>query len=387
MLNVFHLVDEFLPLSQTFIYQYLTKMEQTRPIVLTHKRVNSDLFAFEDVINLNTLPKLKWFSERIFFRTGVELFASSRRTISKLKQFDAQIIHAHFGHVGYRALTFKHRLNLPLITTFYGFDMSILPKRLPWKKAYKTLFTHGDYFLVEGEKMGEALKSMGCPADKIIIQPIAIDITKIPFKPYGERAGQDDSTPIRILMAGRFIEKKGFKYGIEAFAKISPQWPQVELNIIGAGPLQEEMETAIKRSGCQEKINLLGMQPYEAYLDEMGRSHLFLSPSVTAQNGDTEGGAPTTLLEAQAAGLPVISSWHADIPNVVLHEKTGFLAAERNVSQLVEHLSFLLKRRDQWDTIGATGRAFIDSNHNIAQEAKKLESLYADLSLMPPSAL
>ena len=88
-----------------------------------------------------------------------------------------------------------------------------------------------------------------------------------------------------------------------------------------------------------------------------------LLTNITAQNGDTEGGAPVAILEVQATGLPVISSYHADIPEVVVDGKSALLAPERDVETLAKHLWYLVEHPDVWGAMGRAGREHVEQEY------------------------
>ncbi len=370
-----HLMDEYSPLSQTFIYQYLSGMSVTHPVVIAQKLMNLGLFPLEDVFLVKQVPAVRWLRARLFFRLAADPWPITGKYANLVSNCGANLLHAHFGHVGYQALALKRRLNLPLVVTFYGFDMSSLPARRSWQKAYRILFQEADRVLVEGPNMAEKLGKLGCPGAKIVIQHIAVDLSKIEFAPRH----WDGISPLNIFMAGRFIEKKGFIYAVRAFTQISSKWPTAQLRIIGDGPLRKELEVEISKLGIADRVHLLGVLSYSSYLAEAGRAHLFMSPSVTARNGDTEGGAPTTLIEMQACGLPVLSTRHADIPHIVRDGETGFLVKEKDVAALAERLDWLLAHPEAWLKMGSAGRRVMLEEHNIAVEVKKLEKLYTDV--------
>ena len=112
----------------------------------------------------------------------------------------------------------------------------------------------------------------------------------------------------------------------------------------------------------------------------MDSADIFIHPSVTAESGDSEGGAPTTILEAQACGLPILSTTHADIPNVVVPEKSALLSPERDTDSLEKNLITLLNEQERWAEMGQLGRQFIEKYHDITKEVKGLERLYFKLS-------
>jgi colanic acid/amylovoran biosynthesis glycosyltransferase len=177
-------------------------------------------------------------------------------------------------------------------------------------------------------------------------------------------------------MCGRFVEKKGFEYGVRAFAQIRNEFPKAQLRIVGDGPLRPEIEGLVREHDLAERVLILGSLPYDAYAKEADKAHILLAPSVTAANGDSEGGAPTVLLEMQARGLPILSTRHADIPEVVADQVSGFLVPERDVKALSEKLVQLLAHPEQWDEMGRAGRAHMERQHDIVSLARELEGKY-----------
>ncbi len=102
-------------------------------------------------------------------------------------------------------------------------------------------------------------------------------------------------------------------------------------------------------------------------------------PSITAQNGDTEGGAPVVIIEAQATGLPIISSYHADIPDVVVDNESALLAPEKDVECLAKHLEYLVEHPDLWDKMGRIGRKYVEQEYDLTAQVQKLENIFDTL--------
>jgi colanic acid/amylovoran biosynthesis glycosyltransferase len=262
-----------------------------------------------------------------------------------------------------------------LVTTFYGYDMSMLPREARWQDRYAELFATGDLFLVEGPNMRAALIELGCPPWKVRIQRIGIDLALVPFRPRGPAIGR----PVRLLFCGRFTEKKGLLDALEAVAMVRARHPRVELSVIGDGEERSRVERAIESLDLTDSVRLLGLRPYEVVRRELAAADILLAPSRTASNGDTEGGAPTILLEAQAAGLPVVATTHADIPFVVVAGKSGLLAPEGNLPALAECLESLLDTPERWAEMGRAGRRHVEQEHDIRITAAGLEEIYLAL--------
>jgi colanic acid/amylovoran biosynthesis glycosyltransferase len=297
-----------------------------------------------------------------------------------LEQEDVQIIHAHFGPNGVHALPLRQELGIPLITTFYGYDLAPALREVPqWEAQRQRLFQQGDLFLVEGPFMRDRLIALGCPADKVQIQRIAIAVSKMP---YHERYPRSNDR-IRIVFAGRFCKKKGLLYALDAIRKLWTTTKNIEFRVIGNGELLNEVKAFVNNHGLAECVKLLGFLQHQEYLGEMQRGDIFLHPSIRTDDGDSEGGAPTTILEAQALGMPVVSTVHADIPNVTVPGGSAILVPERDSDSLAQALQGLLRRPEQWREMGRVGRAFMERNHDIAAEARLLEQKYQCVASTP----
>ena len=364
----------FVP-SETFVYGYIAHLSRFRPVCLARQFVNLDAFPFpsRDAFPIGDQPHTP---------TGL-LRAVSRALAGRdpyveriLRRERVRLLHAHFGPSGVRALMYKRGTRLPLVTTFYGHDVSALARDHVWRRRYSRLFEQGDLFLVEGPSLRDKLADLGCPRGKIEIQRIGIPVQEIAFRPRGPKPAGAKAV---ALFSGRFVEKKGLLVALAACAATRRRTQAFEFRIVGDGPLRAEVETAIERLDLKSCVKLLGFLGYREYLKEMAAADFFLHPSLTASDGDSEGGAPTTILEAQAAGLPILSTTHADIPNVVLPGKSALLAPEGDVTALAEHVALLVTEQERWQAMGAAGRQFVEEHHDIRREAQSLEDRYERL--------
>jgi len=375
---VAHINTQFFARTETFIYLYLTNLRRVRPICLSAGPfVNLDLFPFPrgDRYTVGWGPdSLRWLWASVFGKL------TGRRVLAErvLRRREARLIHAHFGPVGWWALLLKRTLQLPLITTFYGYDTAfdIHQAWLDWPRCRQELFDEGDIFLVEGLFMRQQLINLGCQPDKIEIQRIGVDVNKIPFR--SRRPTTEHK--IRIIFVGRFVEKKGLLYALQAVRDVHRLHGfNIEFRVIGDGPLAGEVNAFVHANRMEAEVQLLGSLSHENYLREIQQADLMLQPSVTAADGDNEGGAPTTILEAQASGMPVLSTYHADIPNVVVPGVSAILVPERDHQRLLDALVYLLEHQGVWEEMGRAGRNHVQRFHNIEHEAVQLEDKYFNL--------
>lgn len=279
------------------------------------------------------------------------------------------VIYAHFGHIAQEFLFLKSLLHRPYVCKFYGFDVSAHLQQQT-STTYQQLFTEGDLFLALGDQMREQLQHYGCPGSKIRIHHIGININNFRFQPRQ----CPRHAPVHLLTVARLVEKKGLSYAIQAVARVAQTYPHLIYTIVGDGPLRGTLQQLIADLGVANIIRLAGWQDGREVQQTMDNAHIFLLPSVTAENGDMEG-VPVSLMEAQAAGLPVLSTYHSGIPEVVRHGQSGFLVPEKDVDALSARLTDLLEHPDVWPQLGQVGRKIVEEEYNIATLNTELEHL------------
>ena len=278
------------------------------------------------------------------------------------------LIHPHYLTTGWLAST----AGRPLVIGTYGFDVSVMARRPLWRRAFRALARQGHVVLVEGPHMREAVIGLGFAADRVKVVRIAVGHEYVQFANSRPAA----NGPLNLLAAGRFVEKKGLGLAIRAFAALRSAYSGATLRIVGSGPLDADLRQLAARSGLQEAVEFLGALPRDEYLARLRQADILLAPSVTAGNGDTEGGAPTTILDAQAVGTIVVASNHADIPFLVADGVTGFVAPEGNAEGLVDALDRCLAQQGRWEDIRATARAQVVEYHSDAALANGLRDAY-----------
>ena len=138
------------------------------------------------------------------------------------------------------------------------------------------------------------------------------------------------------------------------------------------------MEVLINNLRAEENIHILGSQKKKDLLKKMNDAHIFIISSVTAKDGDQEGQG-LVLQEAQAMGLPILSTYHNGIPEGVVDKKSGFLVPERDVDALADRLNYLIEHPNTWQDMGKTGREFVEKKYDIKKLNQKLVEIYQRL--------
>jgi colanic acid/amylovoran biosynthesis glycosyltransferase len=188
-----------------------------------------------------------------------------------------------------------------------------------------------------------------------------------------------------IVFTGRFCEQKGLIHALEAVNELCREGRDVELRLIGDETMTEGGYAArvyayLREQRLGERVRLLGFLNHDETLREMREGDIFLHPSVEDSEGRTEGGAPTTILEAQALGMPVVSTLHCDIPYYTRPGESALLVPERDSAALAEALRTLVDHPERWEAMGRAGRAHVEENHDNVREAARLEDRYSALT-------
>lgn len=280
--------------------------------------------------------------------------------------FDAIV--AHFGPNGVHALEMRRAgvLRGPLVTVFHGYDMN--PLKSPVQRGYDRLFREGDLFLPVSQYFRNRLLAWGAPPERTTVHHMGIDPDR-----FGFRSRTIDDGILRLVSVARLVPKKGLEFAIRAAAQLSAQ---VRYTIVGDGPERARLENLIQQLGAKN-VELSGWKTQAAVADLLHHSHVLLAPSITTEDGEEEG-IPVALMEAMASGLPVISTRHSGIPELVQDRRSGFLVEEKAVRQLAECMHRLLAYPELLDKMGRTGRNIVerDFNNHILHH-RLLELLYA----------
>lgn len=377
-LSVAHSMFIWLPLTAIWLYNHIKSMEHVHSIILTRQLHKPEQFPWEPIYATNKQQQFLYKAgKRVGFRWHPANFHNA------IQSHSVKILHSHFGDVGWFDIPFAAKHQLKHVVTFYGLDVNMLPTKQPvWRKRYQRLFKEADLFLCEGPFMAQSLVALGCPQDKVLVHRLGVEVNKIPYVPRKLVPGE----PLKILIAGTFREKKGIPYALEAVGELYQNGTDVEVTVIGDsnGFAREEAEKrrildVIERFQMESIIRMLGYQPYDLLLAEAYEHHVFLSPSVTASDGDTEGGAPVTLIDLMASGMPIVSTTHCDIPQIVENGRTGLLAEERNIEGLVRSLKWLVDNLEKWEEMTYTGRRHVETAFDVQIQARGLIEIYKGL--------
>jgi colanic acid/amylovoran biosynthesis glycosyltransferase len=339
------------------------------------KRFFEGLFIF--LLHFHKKP-LVFFNIFNFFRHGKRSFSFELMylVLPFLNNDRYDIIQSHFGRNGTLSIWLRHLgvLKGKIVTSFHGYDCNA-HSVVRSKDIYKELFLQGDLFFVNSKFTMDKIVLLGCPQDKIVHLPVGIPFDKFQRKDYSSTTRD---TGIKILTIARCVEKKGLEYSMKAIAQIVMKYPNIKYKIVGDGPLRTALQSLAEHLDISRNVKFLGWCDQNEVLRLYRDSHIFLLASVTAGDGDREGQA-LVLQEAQAIGLPVVSTFHNGIPEGVLDGESGFLVPERDVNALADRLLYLIEHPEVWPQMGRAGRRFVEEKYDLNKLNAQLVRTYEEL--------
>ncbi|MBC7452449.1 MAG: glycosyltransferase [Massilia sp.] len=369
-----------LPYSETFIKEQVLSFQRWHPVLAGLHRVPGLVLDGIDLLLLRPL------SGNIFFKICSRIFREIALDYpgdaAKLKQQKAALLHVHFGTEAVAVWPVAKKIGVPIVITLHGFDINVYRE---WWESGKGGFSNVRYprrllelaqqpavhFVAVSNAIRQRAIAYGIPAGRITVCYIGIDLKKFApaGKPLAERA-------LRVLYVGRMVEKKGGAILIEAFARIRKDIPAAELVMIGDGPLLDSYKKQAHQLSVP--VRFLGARTPAEVKANLDTCRIFCLPSIIARNGDAEG-LPMVVLEAQACGVPVVTSALGGVGEGLLDGETGFSFAEHDVDALVRHLSTLLQDHALATAMSIAAPVFIAKNFDIMECTKKLENFYEDI--------
>jgi len=368
--------NHFLGVSETFIYNQSYELKRYNAFFLGSKKFKGKNISVPNdrvkYINSGTLFSV---IEDYLFK----LFGIIPKDLEKwVKQINPSFIHAHFGTDGAIILPLCLKLNIPLIVSLLGSDITIKDE------FAKKSFYSQRLFLKKRKQLSEYVSKIIVPSDFLKEKSIkhGFPIEKIHLIAHGvnlEKIRKYDQTPEfgHILFVGRLVPVKGLNFLIEAIKILKEKQLNIFLTIIGDGPMRNEYETlAIEK--LKSDFEFLGAQPNDIVHKYLSKTHIFSVPSVSLYSGEVESFG-LVFVEAQAYGVPVVSFSCGGIPEVVIHGKTGFLAVEGNYKQLADYILELLSNNEMYEKFRKNAKENVYKNFNLTLQNEKLEAVYDEL--------
>ncbi|MEU8612008.1 glycosyltransferase [Actinoplanes sp. NPDC048791] len=356
-----------LPGSETFIRHQGGALTRWRPAYLGAVKVASPIAADTDVIAFpDAAGRTGWFLLRLTGRS-----ARLRRLLAGLRP---AVVHAHFAGDGWLISRAAAQLDIPLVVTLHGLDVTSQARRPGLRGArhrrhLRTVFARATLIIAVSEFIRDRARELGADPAKIRVHHTGVPL-----------AGLPEPVPPRwdIIFVGRFVAKKGIDDLLEAAAMVGDLRPR--MLFIGTGPLEQASRRRAAELGLD--ATFLGAQDSAVVRRSLVEAKVFVSPSKTAPDGDTEG-LPTTILEAGSVGLPTISTYHSGIPEAVVHGETGLLCPEGDRPALAAAIRKVLTDDELRGRLGRQARRHVEAHFDLDDQTGRLEQLYEAVCARP----
>ncbi len=312
------------------------------------------LSSFTSLVN-----KLKRFFKVSSFNAKEEAFMKS------LKRNRIQVVLAQYGPTASCILKLCKHINIPLVVHFHGYDASI-KSVLEQYNNYTNVFQYASKIIAVSKEMQDKLVNIGCPKNKIVYNPCAASSEFAKVTPKFLKK--------QFVTIGRFTNKKAPYYTILAFKKVVELHPDALLIMAGEGTLLNTCKNLVSFYKLENNVRFIGVISSQDYMGLLEESLALAQHSITASNGDMEG-TPVAILEASAAGLPIVSTFHAGISDVVLNEQTGLLCEEHNVISMSKNMLRLIEDVSLAKTLGAAGKLRIHKQFSLEIHLNKLQEV------------
>jgi colanic acid/amylovoran biosynthesis glycosyltransferase len=372
-----HVMRAYLARTETFVYNQMASLRRHHPVPVAHHRRPSTDFPLGDGAIAEELlrPRLARVERLAYARLRVALPPATAALARFLREREARLLHFHYLTDARFLLGVRRRTRLPSIVSGYGYDVSSFPRLMRGLggRYLRPLFRDLDAFLAMSEDMRRDLLALGCPDEKIIVHYYGSDTSRfrVPERRY-ERDG-----PLTILCCGRLHEAKGQHLVLQALRRIERRGSaDFRVVIVGDGPLRAELERLVAEYGWRERVTFCGHVPYtsETLVREFREADVFPHPSLTLHG--LKEGIPGTIVEAMAAGLPVVATQHAGIPAVIESGRHGLLVPERDVESLAEALQALVDDAGLRERLGRAAAARAQQELSLKTRTVELERIY-----------
>lgn len=292
---------------------------------------------------------------------SLEALARAVEQLDWIRDFDPDIIHAHWGtYPSTVAWALARVLKKPFGFTCHAHDIFVnnhlLKEKIESARVPVTISRFNVDWLAQ--------RVTPLARERMTIVHCGVDLSAAAFRPQARQSGL-------ILAVGRLDHIKGFDVLIEALALMARQGRSVRCRIIGSGPFEPSLRATIVRHGLGETVELSGALPQSEVHEALGFASVFVMPSVVTPEGDRDG-IPVSLMEAMAVGTPVVSTRVSGIPELVDDEREGLLVPERDPPALAAALARLLDNPDLGRDLAVRARAKIEREFDATCEARKL---------------
>jgi colanic acid/amylovoran biosynthesis glycosyltransferase len=314
--------------------------------------------------------------QRAIVRAANELWGLSPQYLQNraLKRFlrtnRVDAVLAEYGPTGASVMDACSAAEVPLIVHFHGFDAYDRVTLEEYSSSYQRMSASAKAIIAVSRDMEQQLLTLGITREKLFYNPYGVD-TKL-FS-----GAEPAEAPPVFVAVGRFIDKKAPHLTLLAFKKVVEKFPDAKLKMVGEGDLWESCKQLAKAVDISHAVDFLGARPHVEVASTMRQARAFVQHSIRATYGDSEG-TPVGVLEAGAAGLPVVATRHAGIKEALIDDETGLLVEEGDVEGMAAHMMRLAQDPHLASRMGKAGRQRIIEEFSMENSINRLWGIIAN---------
>lgn len=371
--RILYYSDEFGAPTTTFIYNEVVESAKTNEILyLTLRYPKPEVFPFNNVKVLHWkenifIKKLKWWLEKSNLALTFKSLNFSKHLGNAVQEFKPDIIHLNFGYEALRFLDNFYDSSIPVVVHFHGYDASyMLEKKAYTRRIKEVLGRRNVYTIIVTDFFLENFHKKNIYPD--FVKKIYYGIKAECFK----RSNFSRKENLVFYQISSLLPKKGHEYSVIAFSKLVKklQLTNVKYIIAGSGPLESELKDLVKKQDVSEYVEFVGYKTPGENINLMNEANFFIHHSITTESGETEG-IPNAIMEAMAMELPVLSTYHAGIPELVENGVNGFLVEEKNINEMAKMMEKIMSWEYKKDS-----RKKIEEMFSIQKHNEDIQELY-----------
>ncbi|WP_413531709.1 glycosyltransferase [Empedobacter brevis] len=332
------------------------------------------IVLFGGIVPFLVLGTPKWKQKLI--RYTITLYAfNNQRKIDKLiekrldyllRKYKIDCGLAEFLNTGASVFEIFKKNNIPLVSNVLGYEINDDRFFKKFKNKYEKLSSYQSFTVPVAKDMIPKLINLGFKEDSIVYSPIGPSNVFLDIIP-NYKSNQ-------FVFIGRMTETKSPLNLIRAFKIVVDQFKDAKLIMAGDGELMKEVKELIEKLDLYDNVKLPGWITKEQQLYYYKESFCYVQHSVVSSTGDKEG-TPVSILEASGAGLPVVSTYHAGIPDVIFNNESGFLVQENDIVGMGNYMLKLYKDRNLARKFGETGKTIVTNEFSLKKHLFIVESL------------